>query len=104
MSKAKGAVAESKYRRIFSLVIRNNICLTVAFAESYRKTEPLSHIICVFFLIFGSRAIGYFLLLFERKVKMKKTIFIKKIQARDRQCEEKYKWEKLSCAQMMNMN
>lgn len=36
----KGAVAEDGCRRAFGLVKRNNIRFTVAFAESYRKTEP----------------------------------------------------------------
>ena len=58
----KGTVAEDRYRRISGLVNRNNIRFTVAFAESYRKTDFKGRVYFADPLLFGSRAIGYFLL------------------------------------------
>lgn len=65
----KGTVAEGEYRQIFDLVKGNNIRFTVAFAESYRKTDFLQHenIACVSdFLI--AEHIGYFFILKRRTV------------------------------------
>lgn len=57
----KGAVAEECCRRAVSLVMRNNICITVAFAESYQRTDITRNRFTYCVLIFDSRAIGYFL-------------------------------------------
>ena len=54
--KAKGTTAEDHTPAGCVLVMRNNIRITVAFAESYRIKE-----IYAYFLNFDSRAIGYFL-------------------------------------------
>lgn len=48
----KGAVAEGGRRQGVSLVMRNNIRLTVAFAESYRKQNKSIQNAYVLFLIF----------------------------------------------------
>jgi len=51
MSKVKGAVAEGGQRQKTELVKGNNIFFTVAFAESYRKTDQAVYLY-TFFLIF----------------------------------------------------
>ena len=64
----KGASAEEAFRRGSALVKRNNIRFTVAFAESYRKTDYLlrENIACVSdFLI--AEHIGYFFYFFKKE-------------------------------------
>ena len=61
MSKVKGAVAEGGQRQKTELVKGNNIFFTVAFAESYRKTDQAVFFVYLFsdFLVAEQSAIFY---------------------------------------------